>query len=391
MLSSTQQVLDSVASRLLDRSDDIVAEMLARNAAEVPGYLELQRDAQLRATIEESARANLRSAVQALRHDRDAAGAVPTDAREEARWAARAGVPFAALAKTYRIGHLVASEALVDEIAALDLEPEPRAALLRLVNRYVFGYIDAAIEIARQEHDAERARLSRRRGERRLQMVRDILGGSTIDAGVLSYELGARHLAFVAWGAATDAQVAAIGEADRRPLLAVRPDDDVVWGWLGGHWPFAAANRARLAAAAGDAGVRVAFGVPAEGAAGFRTSHARAQSAHRVALRLDRPVTWYRDVALEALGLLDEPAARELVADRLGALAACADPDPKLRTTLETYLACGMNAAATAARLGIADRTVAYRLKAVERLLGGPLAKLRADVDVALRLERLLA
>jgi DNA-binding PucR family transcriptional regulator len=63
-----------------------------------------------------------------------------------------------------------------------------------------------------------------------------------------------------------------------------------------------------------------------------------------------------------------------------------------LLTTLEAYFAAAGNAVSAAAALGVHDRTVANRLRAVEDLLGpGAVTARRAELETALRLQRLLA
>src|SRR6185436_5151660 len=71
-------------------------------------------------------------------------------------------------------------------------------------------------------------------------------------------------------------------------------------------------------------GIRVAFGAPGQGVAGFRRSHAEAVVAARVAtLASDATaVTSYRGVELVSLLAGDLPRARRFVASRLGPLAA---------------------------------------------------------------------
>jgi DNA-binding PucR family transcriptional regulator len=120
---------------------------------------------------------------------------------------------------------------------------------------------------------------------------------------------------------------------------------------------------------------------------GFRRSHRQAGDAYLVALRHPQPVTLYADVALEALALRDEQVARDFAAGQLRGL----NGDDKLRDTLRRYFASSQNAAATAVALGVHEQTVARRLKAVEEKIGCPLNHRRAELELALRLEELLA
>ncbi|HKF84307.1 MAG TPA: helix-turn-helix domain-containing protein [Candidatus Limnocylindrales bacterium] len=104
------------------------------------------------------------------------------------------------------------------------------------------------------------------------------------------------------------------------------------------------------------------------------------------ALAVARRIGWRKGiVAAASLGLeralLAEPALLRAAVDReLGPLVT-APRGGTLVDTLEAYLAERENVRAAARRLGIAPRTVAYRLERIERLLGG-----RLDADRRLRL-----
>lgn len=61
-----------------------------------------------------------------------------------------------------------------------------------------------------------------------------------------------------------------------------------------------------------------------------------------------------------------------------------------LRLTLRTYFDTGQNAAATAARIRVHERTVAYRLRSIENRLGFPITERRDELSIALRLAEVL-
>jgi DNA-binding PucR family transcriptional regulator len=62
-----------------------------------------------------------------------------------------------------------------------------------------------------------------------------------------------------------------------------------------------------------------------------------------------------------------------------------------LRATLAAYFGSGQNAASAAALLGVHERTIANRLRAIEAQAGRPVATRRAELEMALRLRDLLA
>jgi DNA-binding PucR family transcriptional regulator len=161
----------------------------------------------------------------------------------------------------------------------------------------------------------------------------------------------------------------------------------VYWGWLGSRRALEPEAPDKLARFDPVPGSAICVGTPEFGPAGFRNSHREAGEAFAVARRRPQPLTLYADVALEALALRDEPAARAFVASQLRSLGG----DDRLRTTLRRYFATSQNAAATAAALHVHEQTVARRLKAVEAKIGCPLQRRHAELELALRLEELLA
>jgi hypothetical protein len=221
----------------------------------------------------------------------------------------------------------------------------------------------------------------RSREQRRARLVRDLLQGLPASDQDLGYPLGAAHVAAITWGAGPDRALTALAESLRGTLLAVAGPLGTRWGWValddgedrGGRY-------------APPADTRVALGAPGRGRGGFRRSHEQAQAARAVALRTDEPVTRWHDVALEALVLNDERAARAFVHDELGPLAAGDRRAAVLRRTLAAWFAAEHRAAGAAALLGVHERTVSYRLRTIEQRLGHPILARRTELDAALRL-----
>ena len=158
-----------------------------------------------------------------------------------------------------------------------------------------------------------------------------------------------------------------------------------VWGWLG-----TGADDRALQAADGEWPGGLAFGRAATGPDGSRSSHREARAAHRIGAATRDAVTYFDDVVLETVLLADERAARAFVAAELSPLDSGRD-GAKLRETLSAYFACGFNASAAAAMLKVNDRTIAYRLHSIEQLLGRPVRARQAELQAAIRLERVLA
>jgi DNA-binding PucR family transcriptional regulator len=133
----------------------------------------------------------------------------------------------------------------------------------------------------------------------------------------------------------------------------------------------------------------IAIGEAGWGLEGFRESHAQALAAHRVATRLPHPMIRYRDVSLEATLMTDPDAARRFIKHELGPLAEENERSEKLRQTLEAYIRTGMNASAAAAALHVSDRTIAYRIRRLEEMLGVTVTGRGAELAAALRMKRL--
>jgi PucR C-terminal helix-turn-helix domain/GGDEF-like domain len=379
--------LRELAGRLEAQIDELVATLLTRTRAEVPDF-DVGSRPELRDAERASIYGNMRAVLGALGGDRIQPHA-PAEAIEEARITARAGVPLEALLHTYRVGHAVVWERALDVVEELALDARSRHAVLRIGSHWLFAYVDAIAGHVTKEYIRERDRIMRSSIERRVQLVRDILHGATIDAGELGYDLDAVHLALVVQGPEAETWLSELsGQLDRR-LLTIAVSDQVVWGWLGAQRELGASDWRLLAGGTVAEGTCAALGEPRWGADGFRRSHAEALAAHQVGQRLGAPITRYDDVTLESALLTDELVARRLVEHELGPLADDDERAAKLRTTLDAYLRTGQNASAAAALLNVNDRTIAYRIRGIEDLLGRSVAARSSELATALRLRRL--
>jgi DNA-binding PucR family transcriptional regulator len=386
-MRSVESLLGAVASALEDQIDDLVEEMLARMRAEVANFADLELPEVDDAT-RHSAYANVRAALAGLRGDRATAAVAPIEAQDNARRAARLGVELPQLLQTYRIGHAVAWERILTQVEALDVDPDARSEILRLASRYAFGYIDAVIPTITEAYTRERDGLLRSDENRRLRTVRDVLAGVRADASELGFDLRVEHLGAVATGEGADAALRALA-AELGGAALIVAVDAFTWAWFSVTGP--GAERARsIASFAPPAGTLVAFGAAGSGIEGFRRTHREAQRAYLIGRRRSQAVTRFEDVVVETLALRDEPAARELVARELGPLAADDSRSATLRATLSAYFETSSNASAAAALLGVNDRTVAYRLRGIEDLLGYAVSTRSLELRIALRLAALL-
>lgn len=383
------ETLCTVAAGLNGEIDDLVETMLVRMRDEAPGFDTASRP-ELADGLRASCYGNVRAALQALGGDRQPPRNAPPEAMNEARAAARADVGLEPLLHTYRIGHAVVLERLFVLIEELSLSPAQRRSATLIGSKYLFAYVDRVVGDISEEYTTERQRVLRSSIQRRVQLVRDVLGGASIDSAELGYRLEQEHLALIVTGPSADAALRDLAHRMERRLLTVAMTDDTVWAWLGSslrserdpvHDPAWTQVAGRT---------RYAVGEPAWGITGFRDSHEQALAAHRVATRLSQPVTRYDEVALEAALLSDALAARRFVERELGPLNSADPRTGLLRETLGSYLQSGFNAAATAAVLHVSDRTVAYRIHGIEDLLGHSVVARGSELAAAVRLHRVL-
>lgn len=321
----------------------------------------------------------------------------PPVALRMARRLAQQNVPLPVMLRAYRLGQAAFQQALVTQVADGHRTAGEVAAAARELLSTTFGFVDLVAEEAVLAYQQERDGWIQRRNAARFARVTALLAGSgPADSDVehaLGYPMPTTHLGAVLWtdgdSAGLDRQAAVLAEAlgCPRPPLVVLADGASAWVWFPGprHHPPAAAL---------DAGTFAAFGEPAEGVAGFRSTHLQARRVQLVtatARPADRP-TITTPAVLGPLQLLalDPAALAGWVRSTLGELARDDVDAGQLRDTLWAHLAAGGNATAAAEALHLHRNTVQYRLAKAERLRGRPVADDRLAVEVALLACRVL-
>lgn len=366
---------DHVACHL----DVIVDDLIDRQWHEVP-ELWVTDDPALRHAVARSTRENVELMVGALRQPMGAPFALSPGARLEADTAARCDVQIDALLRTYRLGQQAMTEHFLDAIASGGVDDPPSAIRqLRAATRTVHDYMDAVMPLVWREYDEERDRLRSHPDLSRLRLVQAALAGSTDVA--LEYDPAGAHVAIVAADPGAEAAISAVGAALGVATLAVRASDTRCWAWLATTDAGEVVARLRAETLDGAAGVG--------GPAGFRAAHRQAMLAERIARMREAGIVDIQSAALEALALGDQRTAGEVARAELGPLVDLRNDH--LVATLEAWFAARESIARTAAAVGIAPRTVSYRLRRAETLLGHPIAHRRAELEAALRLQRLFA
>lgn len=381
---------DDLAATLAARTEELAEEYVRRASREMPEWTVDRPD--LAEELRVGARESLGAELRALASGAELPAACPPSDAEGARYCARLGVPLHHVLQQYRLGHAIQWEAWFELVEEREPDAGERRRLLERASRFFFGYADRMCGFATEHYTDERERSLRNREQRRVHLVRELLDRRT-DAAPddLGYDLdGLEHVGLIAWGPEGAEYVRALArELDRR-LLIVGAADETWWAWLGGEEGAPDELQRALARLRPPEAVRVAMGAPSAGREGFRRTHQQASAAQRAAALRDGPVVRYEDIALEALAAADAAAAHEFIAIELRGIDGEDTRSARLRDTLEAWFACGQNAAATAARLGVHEQTVAQRLRAVEDRTGRAVAARRAELETALRLRRYL-
>lgn len=375
--------IGELASAMEAELDPLVADILCTIRAELD-TLDERQWLQLEAPMRSSTYGLTRGSLAAMCRRRHSPVEVPVEAIEEARAAARAGLPLSDLLTMYRIGHQVCLDRCMELANRTSVDTQLRLEMLRITSRFTFGYIDAVVREVANAFEIERDQYVRSSAQRTMQMVRDILNGAYLDATELGYDLLGRHIAVVADGPDAESALRRWTSSLKARSLVVGVDSARAWGWL------AMPEVGSLSADLYLNSVRFGLGDTLTGPDGFRGSHRQAVLACAVATRLGVEVCRYDDVALEAAVLADESAGRRFVQRELGALAESGERNERLRSTMSAYLSAGHNAANAGAALNITDRTVAYRLNTCEELLGRSMLDRSTELAIALRWGRVL-
>jgi hypothetical protein len=378
-----------VAAWLEDNVEAVTDRLMDRLRDEVPEYFEGVDPVMVDAG-RDGAVANLLAIAYGLGRGRSLPDQLPTGVVEEALAVAQEGLPWISLLRTYTIGHASAWEQLTAEVEGWRLEDGARVELLRVVSRYLFGYIDRVTGELAEVYQQERDRILRSQERRRTALIRELLAGMPVSEDQLGYRLRVDHLGVVAWGREPEAAATELAHELGCALLIAPGAGRSIWAWLGGRSRIDASAQSMLARFAPVNGTFVACGEVASGADGFARTHRQALLAYRVAVVGGRPMTRYAEVALEALVIQDERLAREFMEGELGPLVLEDARTAELRRTLRAYFGAGGNASAAGALLGVHDRTVAYRLTTIEERIGHPLTKRHDELAVALRIYGLL-
>ncbi len=306
----------------------------------------------------------------------------------QARMAARSGVGLDTVLRRYFAGYILLGEFIVAEMERLPRGAAP-AQLHRELHWERAAVFDRLLATISEEYRRERDRHPASGEERRAERVRMLLAGEQLDTAELRYEFDAWHLAAIAAGPGAVEALRALARELGRELLAVCPDGETAWAWLGGRAPLPSGEALRRAERDLPPFVSLALGEPGQGLEGWRLSHRQADAAMLVAARGENTRVRYAEVSLLAAALRDELLATSLRRIYLAPLDGERDGGETLRATLAAYFRAGHNAASAAAALGVSRKTVSIRLRSVEERVGRPLSRCSRELHTAVELQRL--
>lgn len=384
--------LDAALRTLTTDLREVVPESVERGMAplrdEVPGCFATPGDPDSEALIVDAYAALLGFVYDGLDGSWSLPGREPPErAVEDTRVTADRGVDHRVLGHSYRIIHRLLVDEVMEKITARVADRNLRGALLRVTNQSMFADFDWVTARMLEIYEHESRLLARDEEWFKRRLIRDLLESEdeVVDGGRLDYDVSGPQLAVVSWGPDAWRVPLAIQERTGVPLLSVSGTPATTWAWLGTA-EIERDDPALLDALQAVPDARTAFGDAASGIEGFRVSHRQAWGAYRIARETGTQATWYSDVALLVLTLQDPDAARQFVLNELGPLAGDEPRSRTLRETLSVYFRSGHNGASAAAALGIHDRTVLYRIRAIEEELGRSVTGRREELALALRL-----
>jgi hypothetical protein len=317
---------------------------------------------------------------------------VPQVAIDQARLTAKNGVPLTVVLCRYHAGSVVTKRIVGTEIKRDDgLTDRQRLAVSESISQALDALLELLMRAIGDEYQRELESVTGSREQRRAELVRALLSGADVNSEALGYELDATHLGLIATGAGAEEAIRRLAGVLDRELLMVSSGEQTVEAWLGGRGPIPADGLSRPLSDGAFSSVCLALGDWAKGRRGFRLTHSQAHAAREIARRTGRLITRYTDAPLVALVLGDEAMTRWLIDTYLRPLDQSRGDKAMLRKTLLVYLGCEYNKASAASALQIAASTMKERLAMIERLLGFPIGKHHLELEIALKLEALLA
>jgi hypothetical protein len=316
-----------------------------------------------------------------------------------ARLEADLGIPLSELQRSYRVGvreiwrtwhqHVAGTGKPQHKFGALVLGTERiLEALDFIVGRASLGYVEREEELRRSGAQARR------------RIIEQVLSGEDDRHArdhfpILRYDLTSAHVALLVTGA-DDRSAELLAETTRGAVgasaaLVMRMSPQTVAVWLARPQPWSPHHLGTIADTVRAGGHVASVSEPEAGVAGFRLGWAQVAIVEsiRKALPREPSVLCAGDVRLEVLHLKDPDSAKQFIARELGSLGEAGPRHDELRDTLLVFLQSRSHVEAANA-LSVHEHTVRNRVARAEQILGHSAAKRSTEIQVALRLRRVL-
>lgn len=315
-------------------------------------------------------------------------------------------IPQKSMQRSYRVSFYTQWEMWTAHLRArmshMELPREVAADALAHLTRVILTYQDHVASQVAETYTRDYEVLSRTRAHVRQNLIRDVLRGddaglTASDLAILAYQLDGHHIAVLlpdmAEGAATQLAEGLRVAASAYQTLPYPLSLTSTVVWLCRLEPWHAGCLAAVHDVMVKVGATASISEPHAGVGGFRAALHQTEQTEQVRAAwgtcVAPPVIRYADAGLEILLLQNPSLARSFVEAELGPLAADTTEATRLRSTLEVSFRFGSHVAA-AEHLRLHEHTVRNRLQKAEQLLGHSLQERRTEVQVAIRLVRLL-
>ncbi|CAB4924431.1 MAG: hypothetical protein F2836_01925 [Actinobacteria bacterium] len=319
---------------------------------------------------------------------------------------AQLGIPQTAMQKSYRVSFLTQWRELTGafhaEAERQDASREQATMAIEWLTNTIFGYQDHVASLVADTYAREDENLSRSRLHVQHRLIREVLKSDGDDLtpseiDTIGYTLNQAHLAVllpnVPWGAANQLATGlrAVGLPNQVLVYPLTLRSTVIWLGKRGSW--SREIMAGLKTTLVNSGVLASMSDTSEGLKGFRGSFEEVRQIERLRPALGHgasvQVIQHADVGLEILMMRDRPLATRFVEAELGPLSDDTVEAQRLRETLEASFKFGSHVAA-AEYLQLHEHTVRNRLHKAEEILGTSVLERRIEIQVALRLRKLL-
>jgi hypothetical protein len=383
-VSTAQERVDagrSLAARLEERSHSLQLDLLTRLSGSLDragSRIHCRRA--FETVVTTAVDFGLASMASAAPHDL----AIPRPMLSHARATARAQLPLDQVLRGYASGYSV-----FIEYALCILEEFPTSVASRDVLRPLADQFDRAVNAIASEYIQAAPSNDRLTPALQSRLIEKLLTGQHVDSSALQYDFSGWHVAMML-ERRSDAP-ARLRQVSRRcdvRLLLAELGDDQLTVWFG------SGSRKKLETLAYETekeveNTPIAVGEPSPEFTGWQLTFRQVESIWPYVRHSPNGTHRYADTGLIVAIAVDPVLGRSLKSIYLDPLGTGSDESGRLLETLRAYLSCGRNASSTAASLGLSRQTVRNRLRTVEERLGRSLDQCGAEVEIALRFDRL--